>query len=215
MPSAHLLLCTTTAKMVLSTNLMQCLDNTNQMTHCLATQVVTKTDVKMRALWIVRLIATGSELLAHGNLNGLMQVTSALLMSSVARLKRSWALVPPKALEMWEHLRKVTSARESFHGLRTLAEEHMAQGRPCVPHFGVWLTDLVYINESMSSTLDGKINMAKLKATSRILEMLVQCQAVLYNFQAVNDIQNLLLKTEILESEELYQLSLETEKKAE
>jgi hypothetical protein len=62
------------AKLVLSANLMLYVDNTNQLTHWMATQVVSKLNVKERALWIARLIATGSEMLAHGNCNGLMQV---------------------------------------------------------------------------------------------------------------------------------------------
>ena len=64
------------AKLVLSANLMLCVDNTNQLTHWMATQVVSKLDVRERSLWIGRLIATGSEMLAHGNFNGLLQVRS-------------------------------------------------------------------------------------------------------------------------------------------
>jgi hypothetical protein len=72
--SLSLLTLVGTAKLVLSANLMLCVDNTNQITHWMATQVVSKLDAKERALWIARLIAAGSEMLAHGNFNGVLQV---------------------------------------------------------------------------------------------------------------------------------------------
>jgi hypothetical protein len=134
-------------------------------------------------------------------------------MSSVARLKRSWALVHPKVLEVWEHLCTVANRRENFGALRALTEERVAQGLPVVPYVGIWLTDLVYIHDAMPSLHDGKINMLKLKANARILEMVVGCQAELYQFHPVPEIQSLMLETEIMESEELYQLSLEIERK--
>lgn len=75
-----------------STNLMQAVDNANQMTHWLATQVLGRAERKERALCVARLVGAGTELLAMGNYNGVMQVVSALSLSAVKRLKVSAAM---------------------------------------------------------------------------------------------------------------------------
>jgi hypothetical protein len=47
-----------------------------------------------------------------------------------------------------------------------------------MPYFALWLTDLVMIDETSKSTVNGLVNAPHLRALSRVLDLLVSSQRV-------------------------------------
>lgn len=84
-----------------------------------------------------------------------------------------------------------------------------------MPYIAVWLTDLVYVHEGMADTADGRINVAKLRAMRRVLDLVLRAQSRRYDLRPHAELQALLVKTDIAEGEELYKLSLQREPKTE
>lgn len=63
-------------------------------------------------------------------------------------------------------------------------------------------------SDTLPDAIDGRINVAKLRANARLIDMVVQCQRRPFAFRPVPEVQQLLLKTRILEADALYALSL-------
>jgi son of sevenless-like protein len=82
---------------------------------------------------------------------------------------------------------------------------------PCVPFLGVFLTDLVFIEEGNKDMLNGLINFDKRRKVAYVIREIQQYQQTPYCLMAVPEIQSLLLSPDEVTDDDLYKLSLELE----
>ena len=80
------------------------------------------------------------------NIHGAFAVTSALLSHSIYRLTKSWVKVGWHEKAIFEKLKKLFAADNNWESLRKLTD---AKKTPCIPHIGVYLTDLMFIQNAM------------------------------------------------------------------
>ena len=79
------------------------------------------------------------------NYNSLCAVFSALNSAPIHRLKLAWSKVPDKNRQIFGEWSPIFSRDFNHRNLRTLLRK--AGGNPCIPHIGVFLQDLVFIDE--------------------------------------------------------------------
>eukprot|EP01121_Diplochlamys_sp_Union-15-3_P020035 TRINITY_DN7686_c0_g1_i1.p1 TRINITY_DN7686_c0_g1~~TRINITY_DN7686_c0_g1_i1.p1 ORF type:complete len:149 (+),score=27.37 TRINITY_DN7686_c0_g1_i1:112-558(+) len=141
-------------------------------------------------------------------------------MSSVFRLKHTWVKVmQSKQYPKFQELKHLMTGKGGFKNYRqTLASTNP----PCVPFFGVYQTDLTFIEEGNPDFLNVQggrkdiINYDKMKKLAAVLEEIAQYQHIRYHFQIVPIIYEYFesaLKMDYLTDNELYSLSLEVEPK--
>ncbi len=84
---------------------------------------------------------------------------------------------------------------------------------PCLPYFGVYLTDLTFIEEGNKDMIHGTdlINFSKRRRTAAVISEIQQYQQLRFNFVKTEEIQKFLLNLRIEEDEVCYQKSLEIE----
>lgn len=119
----------------------------------------------------------------------LSATTAALFQSPIHRLKRSWDLVPAKTMNSLAMLQALTSSAKNWADYR--AELHSVNP-PCVPFVGVYLTDLVMIEDGNPDFLrktDNHINFYKRVSTAEVLREIQQYQSVPYCLTIVPEIQ--------------------------
>ena len=126
----------------------------------------------------------------------------------VFRLKKTWNLVPKKYMIEFKRLKEITSSISNYKGLRTALKDSFP---PCVPYIGMYLKDLTFIEDGNPDKKNDLIHFSKCKLLADILKDIQFYQNTSYSILIYNEIRNLLMNQECLDSEELYQMSLKVE----
>ena len=123
----------------------------NAVSQWVAHLVLEQEKARDRGAVLVAWIEALDQVRRANNFSGVMQILAGLQSAAVHRLKRSWAHVGPKALATLDRIRTEASSDASFKTLRLAL--HTASP-PCIPHIGMYLTDLIFIEEGNPDPLD-------------------------------------------------------------
>ncbi|KAG0315205.1 hypothetical protein BGZ99_007613, partial [Dissophora globulifera] len=147
------------------------------------------------------------------NFSMLSATTAALAQSPIHRLKRTWELIPTRNMTLYATLQAVTSAARNWADYR---QELHSANPPCVPFVGVYLTDLVMIQDGNPDVIKGSehhINFYKRVSTAEVIREIQQYQSVPYCLTSVREIQAFIRRgmDHARDVPELYEMSLELE----
>lgn len=186
--------------------------HSNQMTNWVAEMILAQSDVKKRVVVIRHFVAVADRCRMLNNFSTLTSIISALGTAPIARLKRTWDIVPAKAQAILESMRKLMASTKNFGEYR---ETLHASNPPCIPFFGVYLTDLTFIEDGIPSIIKktNLINFAKRAKTAEVIRDIQQYQAVVYSLQPVNELQDYILSNMSAAGDvhEMYDKSLQVE----
>ena len=181
----------------------------NQIITWVAYEILRQPNAAARAKAIGRAIQLAQALFDRKNFNGLKEVTAGLALSAIQRLKKSWAAVKPKTKQMYTEL---TDKCDNMQSLRILAQ---SSAPPLVPYLGVYLTDLVFIEDGNPNTFeeDGMtlINFRKMSIMGEVLMEISSFQHDPYSFFKFDDLYNYLLYLETHTDNDLYNMSIAAE----
>ncbi|KAG0277403.1 hypothetical protein BGZ97_009912, partial [Linnemannia gamsii] len=194
-------------------NIKRMIETANLYANWINELVLNEKDTKKRALIVRQLVAVAEKLRQLNNFSLLYATTAALALSPIHRLKRTWELVPSKVMATYTTLQAVTNSAKSWTDYRN--ELHSANP-PCVPFVGVYLTDLVMIQDGNPDYLKGAehhINFAKRVSTAEVIREIQQYQSVPYCLTTVPEIQAFIRRglDQSKNVAELHELSLELE----
>jgi len=176
------------------------------------TEIVTESNVKIRASLYERFVVLAQYLEKLNNFNGCIEILTGLQASPIYRLKDTLANVNTRVRRLGEELMKSTSSELNYKKLR---ERVHASDPPLIPFPGVYLQDLVFLDAGSKSFLDAEkklINFQKHLTCARYIQELMGYQHATYALEAVPEIQDFLRNAEVIYSEdEQYNKSLECE----
>ncbi|KAL1892183.1 cell division cycle-related protein [Sporothrix stenoceras] len=186
--------------------------HSNQMTNWVAEMILAQTDVKKRVVVIKHFVAVADKCRGLNNFSTLTSIISALGTAPIARLKRTWDIVPQKTQGILESMRKLMASTKNFGEYR---EALHAANPPCIPFFGVYLTDLTFIEDGIPSIIKktNLINFAKRAKTAEVIRDIQQYQNVAYLLQPVVELQDYILSNMQAAGDvhEMYDKSLQVE----
>lgn len=115
-------------------------------------------------------------------------IISALGTSPILRLNRTWQQLNPKTHALLESMRSLISTSKNFSLYR---ETLHAATPPCIPFLGVYLTDLIFIEDGIASLMKGSelINFAKRTKTAEVIRDIQSYQNVPYGLNPVPELQ--------------------------
>lgn len=173
-------------------NIKALIDHSNQMTNWVAEMILAQSDVKKRVVVIKHFVSVADKCRQLNNFSTITSIISALGTAPIARLKRTWDQVPQKSQAALEALRKLMLSTKNFAEYRESL--HMANP-PCIPFFGVYLTDLTFIEDGIPSIIKKTtlINFAKRAKTADVIRDIQQYQNVPYSLQPVTELQDYIL----------------------
>ena len=149
------------------------------------------------------------KLLELNNFNGIMEIISGLQNSSIHRLRQLWTSLDKQHQKTYDQLQAVVSRDQSYKALR--AQLHSLDP-PCVPYLGVYLTDLIFIEDGNPDFVQGGlINFVKCQFVSQVIREIRQYQDVPYCLEPVPFIRDFLLNVKVLPDSEMYAISLQIE----
>jgi hypothetical protein len=189
-----------------SPNIMKMIKRSNEIATWVATEVLSASEVELRAKIIKKFIKVSIKLDKLNNFNTLIDIISGLNSNPIHRLSKSWALVPEKYTEELKRLTELTSPQKSYHNLRVAVKE---RGPPCIPPLGMYLTDITFIEDGNSNKINGLVNFGK----SRLLGSVIRDLQTLQNSPFVLKKQpSLVVRSRLThlpyqEMQELYEIS--------
>ncbi|KAF4584277.1 Ras guanine nucleotide exchange factor [Ophiocordyceps camponoti-floridani] len=186
--------------------------HSNQMTNWVAEMILAQMDVKKRVVVIKHFVAVADKCRGLNNFSTLTSVISALGTAPIARLKRTWDQVPQRTQAVLETMRQLMASTKNFGEYR---EALHAANPPCIPFFGVYLTDLTFIEDGIPSIIKktNLINFAKRAKTAEVIRDIQQYQNVGYSLQPVPELQDYILSNMQAAGDvhEMYDKSLQIE----
>ncbi|ATY58790.1 Ras guanine nucleotide exchange factor [Cordyceps militaris] len=186
--------------------------HSNQMTNWVAEMILAQADVKKRVTVIKHFVSVADKCRTLNNFSTLTSIISALGTAPIARLKRTWDQVPQRTHAVLETMRKLMASTKNFGEYR---EALHAANPPCIPFFGVYLTDLTFIEDGIPSIIKktNLINFAKRAKTAEVIRDIQQYQNVGYSLQPVPELQDYIISNMQAAGDvhEMYDKSLQIE----
>jgi len=189
-------------------NILATIEIFNQAAAWISSLIVMELKLRDRAkVWecLIKVAQAAREL---NNFHLLMAIISGLNKSGVSRLKFTKTKMAKRSIEKQEELEGLMNNQSSYKLYR---EALKTCPLPALPYLGVYLSDLIFIDEGNPSRIGQRINFAKQKYVFNAIEILRQCQSVPYNFVSVPQIQNFMGELSRLGDEALYTVSLKRE----
>ncbi|KAI1000111.1 hypothetical protein K3495_g8086 [Podosphaera aphanis] len=186
--------------------------HSNQLTNWVAEMILTQLDVKKRVVVMKHFILVADKCRQLNNYSTLTSIISALGTAPIHRLKRTWDQIPAKTIAILESMRKLMGSTKNFGEYR---ESLHHANPPCIPFFGVYLTDLTFIEDGIPSIIKKSnwINFAKRAKTAEVIRDIQQYQNMPYSLQAVPELQDYILNNMQAAGDvhEMYEKSLAVE----
>lgn len=186
----------------------------NQLTNFVAYMILRKQDVKKRVHLITYFVQVAEKCKQYNNFSSMTAIISALYSSPIHRLNRTWKHVPAEALTNLRNMNKLMNSSRNFNEYRDVLK--FVGSEPCVPFFGVYLSDLTFVYHGNPDYLMNRsrmINFAKRAKTCEIVTGIDRFKSTAYDLQEVAEVQEYLLSwfDKCPTIEEQYQLSLNLE----
>ncbi|KAF1943770.1 ras GEF [Clathrospora elynae] len=186
--------------------------HSNQLTNWVAQMILTQQDVKRRVIVIKHFVNVADKCRQLNNFSTLTSIISALGTAPIHRLNRTWSAVNQRSMTTLESMRKLMGSTKNFAEYRDTL--HRANP-PCIPFFGVYLTDLTFIEDGIPSLVKrtNLINFAKRAKTAEVIRDIQQYQNVPYPLQPVPELQDYILTNmqSAGDVHEMYEMSLTVE----
>jgi hypothetical protein len=124
------------------------------------------------------------------NFSGVLSICSALQSVNILRLRRVWEMLSPKYQEMFQRLKALLGPEKNFAAYR---QELRHMSPPCVPYLGIFLSDLIFIEEGNQKTRKlheevEVINLIRFERIARVIGELQRLQ-VPYNLPVSKELQ--------------------------
>ena len=186
--------------------------HSNQLTNWVAQMILTQQDVKRRVVVIKHFVTIADKCRALNNFSCLTSIMSALGSAPIHRLNRTWAQVNTRTTQTLESMRKLMGSTKNFLEYRDTL--HKADP-PCIPFFGIYLTDLTFIEDGIPSVIKKTqmINFSKRSKTAEVIRDIQQYQNAPYGLQSVSELQEYILRNmqSAGDVHEMYERSLAVE----
>ncbi|KAI1315604.1 hypothetical protein EDD11_000614 [Mortierella claussenii] len=170
-------------------NIKKIIETSNLFSNWINELVLSEKEIKKRVLVIRHLVLIAERLRQLNNFSMLSATMAALSLSPIHRLRRTWEQVPTRTMTSFMELQQLMSVGKNWAEYR---EELHNVNPPCVPFVGMYLTDLVMIQDGNQDFLKKSthlINFYKRVKTAEVIREIQQYQSVPYCLTTVPEIQ--------------------------
>jgi len=183
----------------------------NKWSNWVCTIITLQPSIKIRAKVMSKFIDVASHLRTLNNFSGCIAILSGLNNAAVYRLNKTKEVLKEKYKIKFDALIPLVDTTKSHRNYREAIRQAVP---PVLPHLGVFLTDLTFINDGNKDVVNGKmINFKKHQMVFDVITQVRQFQLENYNLEAQPSIQEFLtLRDDQMRTDnQLYEMSLKIE----
>ena len=197
-----------------SKNISNFISSANQLTNYVSHLIVSKPDAKKRARVIQYFITVAHHCRILNNFSSMTAIISAFYSSPIYRLKKTWPLISKESNEILRGLNELMDSTKNFVKYRQLVKS--TNHVPCVPFFGVYLSDLTFTYGGNQDFIKGTtdiINFGKRLKIAEILQTVMEFKILHYRLKPIEDLQDFIESSleNVPHIEKQYELSLAIE----
>eukprot|EP01097_Dermamoeba_algensis_P001903 TRINITY_DN1745_c0_g2_i4.p1 TRINITY_DN1745_c0_g2~~TRINITY_DN1745_c0_g2_i4.p1 ORF type:complete len:449 (-),score=90.03 TRINITY_DN1745_c0_g2_i4:375-1721(-) len=153
-----------------SWNVLNMVERFNNVSSWVCTKILKQEDMEQRAGLIKKFIEIAEKAAEMKNFNTLMEIIAALNCNPVDRLKHTWERVPAKSIETKMQLEELMETRNNYKNYRDSLEKCKTTNSFALPYFGIYLRDLVFIDEGNATDKEGALNLDKIQMIANLLK---------------------------------------------
>ncbi|XP_019849732.1 PREDICTED: uncharacterized protein LOC100632362 isoform X1 [Amphimedon queenslandica] len=186
----------------------------NKVSYWVASEILSVSDEKSRALLIEKFIEVAKHCQELKNINTTVSLVTGLSLSSIRRLNKTWKLVNEKFVKSFTKLKLLVNPANNHHDYRKAINTILRTRRDCccIPYFGVFMRDVTLCNYGNPKKLkNGLFNFSKLRILVQMFDELHQYQRSKYYHPSDDRTQAFCSKLWSLDDHDLYELSLKLE----
>lgn len=173
------------------------------------TEILERKNLEQRAEVMVRFLKLMKHLRKFQNYHAAYAIFTALNSNAIHRLRKTWNELPSKQLERFENFAGMFKHDKNNATFRQILAQATS---PCIPHIGIFLQDLTFIEDGNPDKLRTMINFQKRRMLAERIMWIKQFQQSLYRIAPVQLIQDYLkLKLSALTEDDLWKKSLAVE----
>eukprot|EP01125_Pyxidicula_operculata_P009084 TRINITY_DN3004_c0_g1_i2.p1 TRINITY_DN3004_c0_g1~~TRINITY_DN3004_c0_g1_i2.p1 ORF type:complete len:700 (+),score=202.82 TRINITY_DN3004_c0_g1_i2:824-2923(+) len=192
-------------------NVLAFIHNFNKRANWTAENLVREDKFKKRCKIFSKFVEIASDLLRINNFSSAMAVMSGLQNAACYRLNWTKESMNNKVKTKYDELAKLLDVNKNHQNYRELLKHSVP---PCLPHFAIFLTDLIFIEDGNKDIINDRlINFKKRQLLYDVISKILQFQLDSYNFQSMPYLQNYLNVDNLVlvSDDELYNMSLQVE----
>jgi len=181
------------------------INRSNTVSLWVASSILFEEKVKDRTKILSKFIRIARELYNLNNFSSLIAIISGINNAAVRRLKLTFENLKGKYLEELEFLEKQIATDDGYKGLRDTIH---TKNPPIIPFLGIYLTQLIYIEDGNPDYINHLINFRKKELIYMVIDEVQQYQLIDYNLEENCNIMNLLYDPPFNQEKELISISL-------
>eukprot|EP01117_Protostelium_nocturnum_P018383 TRINITY_DN7676_c0_g2_i1.p1 TRINITY_DN7676_c0_g2~~TRINITY_DN7676_c0_g2_i1.p1 ORF type:complete len:700 (-),score=223.87 TRINITY_DN7676_c0_g2_i1:205-2304(-) len=189
-------------------NILLFIDRSNKLTTWVCESILDAPSIEESAQVIETFIRVSEHCKNLNNFSDFMAIMTGLMHSSISRLRRRWDKISSASSKVFTSLEEYVCMEKNYSALRAATKKATP---PIVPFLGVWMQDLVFIDENPTKLKDDHINFDKMEMISDVIERIKYCSKSKYHLMPSPSIQKLLYPENVLNSKSLFDKSLELE----
>jgi len=190
-------------------NILRIIDHFNKICCWSQIMILHEIDLRKRAHVLSRLLKICESLDNFNNLNSLCAIMAGIRSTSIFRLKKTFGSLKTRHTKLLLKYNELMKSDKNQKNLR-LRMKNLVQ--PGIPHVGLFLSDILYIDDGNVSSIDGKINFHKYTLLNERIEWCLLFQNFPFHFRRLEKVQAELYGLfKIISQDFLYNLSLSLE----
>ncbi|PRP83686.1 hypothetical protein PROFUN_03841 [Planoprotostelium fungivorum] len=167
-------------------NIIKMTERSNLISNWVAFTILSQEKIRKRVKAVTRFIRIAEFTAGMNNFSTAMAIVSGGLgCTAVHKLKYTWAELPNQQSRTFQELSEKLTDPLAYRNMLNAADQ------PCIPFLGLFLRDLVYIDEN-PDTIDDLINVNKRKQIYDIIEKVTRYQNQGYSFVEIPQIAQML-----------------------
>ena len=195
-------------------NVLAFIQHWNRITNLVLTETMAREDYKERAKVLRHFVNIGRECYKDRDFNAAAAIAFAIKSPAVSRMHQTMEYMhkhfkknEKQALEVLE---RISENAENWKGPRAIMNEACP---PAVPHIGIYLGDLVFLNDGNPDMIDGMINFSKKRMVASIISKIIAYQKTPYTYQLNERIAHWLEYSPVLSKDVCFETSKKLEPK--
>ncbi|RYP67786.1 hypothetical protein DL771_007047 [Monosporascus sp. 5C6A] len=168
----------------------------NVMVKWVVSEIVLTQDPEERARCVIKFLHIAAHCRRYRNFATTSQIAIALTSNEIARLTKTWAMVPPADLKTMSELESLVSPTKNFHNLRAEMEGGGSSADTgCIPFVCIYTHDLLFNSQrpseiASSPTTAPLVNFERCRIAASVVKALLRLleASTLYQFQPIEGI---------------------------